>query len=117
MANEEEEVHKDPPNKEVEIQTQCVWLKNEERDTLWKVYSPVEFWTSIRILLILVAIERWNTMQVDHVQAFPRASIEKDLYLKVPADLQVENGENNDYALKLYRNIYGQKKSERVRSS
>ena len=37
MENEEEKEHKDPPNQEVEIQTQCGRLKNEERDTLWQI--------------------------------------------------------------------------------
>ena len=31
-----------------------------------KVYSTVAGWPTIRILLILVALEVWNTMQVDY---------------------------------------------------
>ena len=54
-------------------------------------------------------------MQLDYVQSFPQAPIEKDLYLKVPAGFQLEDGDNNDYALKLQRNIYGQKQAGRVR--
>ena len=53
-------------------------------------------------------------MQLDYVQAFSQAPIEKDLYLKVPAGFQVEYGDKNDYALKLHRNIYCQKESGRV---
>ena len=34
MENEEEEGHKYPPNQELESQTQCGRLDNEERDTL-----------------------------------------------------------------------------------
>ena len=51
---------------------------------------------------------------MDCVQAFPQAPIDKDIYLKVPGGFQVEYGDNNDYALKLHRNIYGQNKSGRV---
>ena len=54
-----------------------------------KLYSPVAGWTSIRILLILVALEGFTTMQVDYVQAFPHAPIDKDLYLKVPSGFYV----------------------------
>ena len=79
-----------------------------------KVYSPVADWYSIRILLIIVALEGWKTIQVDYVQAFPQWTIEKDLYRKVPSGFQVEYGENNYYALKLLRNIYVQKKYGRV---
>ena len=53
-------------------------------------------------------------MQVDYVQAFPQAPIEKDLYLKLPSGLQMEYGDNNEYALKLHRNIYGQNQYGRV---
>ena len=40
-----------------------------------KVYSPVAGWPSIRIVLILVELEGWKTMQVDYVQEFPQAPI------------------------------------------
>ena len=43
-----------------------------------------------------------------------QAKIEKDPYLKVPAGLQVENGDKNEYALELHRNIYGEKQAGRV---
>ena len=55
------------------------WIQYE------KVYSPVAGWPSIRILLILVALEGWKTMQVDYVQEFTQEPIEKDLYLKLPS--------------------------------
>ena len=74
-----------------------------------KLHSPVSGWSSIRILLIILELEVWKTIQVDYVQYFPQAPIEKDLYLKVPAGFQVEDGDNNDYELKLHRKIYGQK--------
>ena len=53
-------------------------------------------------------------MQVDCVQDFPQSPIDNDLYLKLPAGFEVENGDNDDYALILHRNIYGQNKSGRV---
>ena len=79
-----------------------------------KVYSPVSVWSSIRILLILVALEGWKTIQVYYVQAFPQTSIDKELYPKVPACFQVEYGDKYEYALKIHINIYGQKQAERV---
>ena len=57
-----------------------------------KVYSPVVGWPYTRILLILVELEGWKTMQVDYVQVFTQTPIEKDLYLKVPAVFHVEYG-------------------------
>ena len=79
-----------------------------------RVYSPVAGWASIRMLLILVAINNWHTMQIDYVQAFPQAPVEKDLYMKVPAGFKVQEGTNNEYALKLHKNVYGQKQAGRV---
>ena len=80
-----------------------------------KLYSQVAGWPSIGIILILVALEGWKTMQVGYVQEFPQATIENYLYQKLTEGFQVEYGYNNDYALKLHRNIYGQKKAGRVR--
>ena len=45
----------------------------------YKVYSQVEGCPSIRIILILVALEQCKTMRVDYVQAFLQSPIEKDL--------------------------------------
>ena len=78
----------------------------------YKVYSQVEGCPSIRIILILVALEVWKTIQVDWVQAFSQAPIDKYLYLKVSSGFQVKDEDNNDYALKLHRDIYGQKNLE-----
>ena len=58
----------------------------------------------------MILIHRWHTKQIDYVQAFPQAPAEKDLYLKVPAGFEVEGGTRDEYALKLHKNVYGQKK-------
>ena len=52
-----------------------------------KVYAPVASWTSICLLLTIIVLHNWNTKQIDYVQAFPQASAEKDIYLKVPEGL------------------------------
>ena len=54
-----------------------------------KVFSTLAGWYSIRILLILVSLEVWMTIQVYYVQSFTHAPIDKDLYLNVPAGFQV----------------------------
>ena len=78
-------------------------------------YSPVASWNSVRMLLTLTALHGWTTKQIDFVQAFAQAPIEKTLYMKVPAGVELEDGSDpRDYALKLHRNIYGQKQAGRV---
>ena len=66
------------------------------------------------ILLILVELEGWKTIQVDYVQYFTHAPIDKYLYIKVSTGFQLEYADNNDYTLKIHRNIYDQKQAGRV---
>ena len=78
-------------------------------------YSPVASWNSVRMLLTLTALHGWHTKQIDFVQAFAQAPIEKTLYMKIPAGVDLEDGSDpRDYVLKIHRNIYGQKQAGRV---
>ena len=78
-------------------------------------YSPVASWNSVRMLLTLTALHGWHTKQIDFVQAFAQAPIEKTLYMKIPKGIDLEcNSDPKDYVLKLHRNIYGQKQAGRV---
>ena len=78
-------------------------------------YAPVASWTSIRLLLALVAIHNWHTVQLDYVQAFPQAPVEKDLYMEIPKGFEVEGGKSNkEHVLHLHKNLYGQKQAGRV---
>ncbi|KAI2502092.1 hypothetical protein MHU86_12322 [Fragilaria crotonensis] len=53
--------------------------------------------------------------EIDFVQAFAQAPVEKTLYMKVPAGMELEDDSNpNDFVLKIHRNIYGQKQAGRV---
>jgi hypothetical protein len=78
-------------------------------------YSPVASWNSVRMLLTLTALHGWHTKQIDFVQAFAQAPIEKTLYMKIPKGIDLEcDSDPKDYVLKLHRNIYGQKQAGRV---
>ena len=80
-----------------------------------KTYSPVASWNSVRMLLTMTALHNWHTKQIDFVQAFAQAPIEKTLYMKIPADVTLaDDSDPRDYVLKLHRNIYGQKQAGRV---
>jgi hypothetical protein len=79
------------------------------------IYSPVASWNSVHMLLTLTALHGWHTKQIDFVQAFAQAPIEKTLYMKIPAGMELEcDSDPKDYVLKLHRNIYGQKQAGRV---
>ena len=79
-----------------------------------KTYAPVASWMSVRTLLTLSAINNWHTRQIDYVLAFPQAPVEKELYMAIPSGIDVSEGDKKDYALKLHRNVYGQKQAGRV---
>jgi hypothetical protein len=80
-----------------------------------KTYSPVASWNSVRMLLTITAVHGWKTKQIDYVQAFAQAPVEKTLYMKIPAGIELEDGADpSDYVLMIHRNIYGLKQADRV---
>jgi hypothetical protein len=80
-----------------------------------ETYSPVASWNSVRMLLTMTAVHGWHTKQIDFVQAFAQAPVERTLYMKVPAGVKIDgDGDAKDYVLKIHRNIYGQKQAGRV---
>jgi hypothetical protein len=80
-----------------------------------QTYAPVASWSSVRLMLAIVAAHNWCTVQIDYVLAFSQAPVEKDLYMKIPTGFELDfPGKPTDYVLKLHRNVYGQKQAGRV---
>ena len=79
-----------------------------------ETYSPVANWSSVRLLLTLVAALDWHSVQIDYVQAFPQAPVEKPLYLKIPVGFRMSKGDPKDYALRVDRNVHGQRQASRI---
>ena len=77
-------------------------------------YDPVVRWSSIRLTSILTILNDWHTVQLDYVYAFPQAPVEKEIYMKIPAGIQIVDGDNKDFCLKMHRNIYGRRQASRV---
>ena len=77
-------------------------------------YAPVATWGSVRLLLALTLINNWCTQQIDFVQAYPQAPIEREVYMKIPKGFEIVNGNPNEYVLKLRKNVYGQVQAGRV---
>jgi hypothetical protein len=78
-------------------------------------YAPVAGWTSVRLLLALVLLNNWYTVQLDYVLAYPQAPVERDLYMLLPKGFSIQGVDNpKDYVLHIHRNIYGQKQAGRV---
>jgi hypothetical protein len=80
-----------------------------------QTYSPVVTWPSIRLMLTLVLMHHWHTRQIDYVQAYPQAPIEREMYMEVPKGFVIKDGDpEGDYVLQVHQNIYGQKQAGRV---
>ena len=77
-------------------------------------YAPVATWNAIRLVLSMILLNRWHTVQLDYVLAFPQAPINRELYMKIPIGMDVPQGKREDYVLQLKRNVYGQKQAARV---
>jgi hypothetical protein len=79
-----------------------------------QTYSPVVSWTSIRFLLTMTLLNKWHTRQIDYVQAFPQAPIDRPMYMEIPAGFQINGPDSDKYVLEVHQNIYGQKQAGRV---
>jgi hypothetical protein len=62
----------------------------------------------------MMALHNWHTVQLDFVLAFPQAPVKRDLYMTISKGFDMAKGKQNNYVLKIHRNIYGQKQSGRV---
>jgi hypothetical protein len=87
--------------------------KQEHGVNYWDTYSPVVRWSTIRLFLIIACIQGWHTRQLDFVLAYPQAPVECDLYMEIPKGFEID-GDRKQYALKLQKNLYGQKQAGRV---
>jgi Reverse transcriptase (RNA-dependent DNA polymerase) len=89
--------------------------KQQEGIDYDQTYSPVVTWPSIRLLLTLTLVNKWATRQIDYIQAYPQAPIERNMYMELPKGFQITDGDpDGDYVLQVHQNIYGQKQAGRV---
>jgi hypothetical protein len=80
----------------------------------WETYAPVANWSSIRLLLAMTAINKWETRQIDFVLAYCQADAEHpNMYMAVPKGMEMDGGSEN-FALRLVKNLFGQKQAGRV---
>ena len=54
-----------------------------------ETYTHVANWSSVRLLLTLVTALNWHSVQIDYVQPFPQAPVEKPLYLNISIGLKM----------------------------
>ncbi|KAH9793687.1 hypothetical protein KPL71_004622 [Citrus sinensis] len=76
-----------------------------------EVFSPVVKYTSIRILLALVAEYELELTQLDVITAFLHEDLEEEIYMIQPCGFRVAGKEN--HVCKLIKSLYGLKQSLR----
>ena len=80
----------------------------------WDTYAPVVTWQTVRLFLILSLILGWQSRQLDFVMSYPQAPAEMPLYMRLPQGYRCDGVSRKTHALKLLRNVYGQKQTGRV---
>ena len=79
-----------------------------------QTYSPVVGWGVIRLLLVLILVHKWHSVQLDYVLAFTQAPADRELYMEIPKGLTIEGANKGEYVFKLLKNTYGKKDAGRV---
>ena len=80
------------------------------RDT----YTPVVTWQTVKLFLILSLTLRWQSRHLDFVMAYPQTPAEMPLYMCLPQGYRCYGMSRKTHALKLVRNVYGQKQAGHV---
>ena len=71
-------------------------------------YAPVVIWPSIRLMIIMVLINNRHNRQIDYVMAYPKAPVERDMYMTIPNGHKVKGGDpGEEYTFQDKKNIYG----------
>ena len=80
----------------------------------WDTYAPVVTWQTVRLFPILSLLLGWQSRHLDFVMAYPQAPAEMPLYMRLPQGYKHRGMTRKTHALKLIRNVYGQKQAGRV---
>jgi hypothetical protein len=75
-------------------------------------FSPIEIYTSIRIVLVIAAIKKWKIHQMDVKTTFLNGEIEEEVYVDQPQGF--ETHDINSHVCRLNKSLYGLNKSPRA---
>ena len=73
---------------------------------VFKSYSPVVHWTTVHLILIIVILLNWTTVQTGYTNAFAQAPLSKEIYMKIPKDFTTCDVDHN-YVLCMNKSLYG----------
>ena len=71
------------------------------------VFSTVAKISTLRLVLTLAAAHDYNLTSADIRQAYLRATLDEDLYMRVPPGLPTRDATGSKLVIKLRRSLYG----------
>ena len=74
-------------------------------DCAFDNFAPVVQWSSVRLMLILSIVHGLETRQVDYVNAFAQADLDREMFMEVPKG--VEHMNDFPVVLQLHKSLYG----------
>jgi Reverse transcriptase (RNA-dependent DNA polymerase) len=85
----------------------------------WETYAPVVHWSTVCMVLILSALLRLKSRQIDYTQAFPQVTLDDDVYMRIPQgwsydpssqmlvqDESDPRSQDKEHFVRLKRNLY-----------
>ena len=72
-----------------------------------ETFSPVERYISIKTIMALTSMMKWDPHQMDVKTNFPNGMIEEEVYIEQPQGFEVEN--RATHVCKLKKDLYGLK--------
>lgn len=125
-----------PPNKNI---VGCRWVykvKHESNGTIerykarlvakgfnqkegidyFETYSPVAKLVTIKLILAIDAIKKWNMVQLDVNNVLLNGDLHEEVFMNIPPELNIQgepNGSHSKLVYKLNKSIYGLKQESR----
>jgi hypothetical protein len=90
-----------------------LWLENSLRRIDYEeTFAPLVRYTSIRTILLLVAVMKWKAHQMDVKTTFLNGEIKEEVYVELPQGFEVHDRETHVCILK--KALYGLKQAPRA---
>ena len=80
----------------------------------FETHSLVVTPATVRLIMLLFLIKRWQSRQVDFVMAYPQTPIEFDMFMHLPHGITTKHGNSGTHVLILKKNLYGQKQAGKI---
>ena len=69
----------------------AIGFSQEEVINYEETFSPLARYTSIRTIMVLISMMKWDLHQMDVKKTFLNGMIEEEVYIKQPQGFEVEN--------------------------